>query len=64
MSSSPKITEYIGKIAPRDKVALYMGCSFLPMAGGNFFAGILSGGVYGSMSDKITLLQRYISEKD
>lgn len=63
MSSSPKITEYIGKIAPRDKVALYMGCSFLPMAGGNFFAGILSGGVYGSMSDKITLLQRYISEK-
>jgi len=60
MASSPKITEYIGKIAPREKVALYMGASFLPMAGGNFFAGILSGDVYGSMSDKITLLQREV----
>ena len=57
MASSPKITEYIGKIAPKDKVALYMGASFLPMAGGNFFAGILSGNVYGAMSDKITLLR-------
>ncbi|MFW5706166.1 MAG: MFS transporter, partial [Bacteroidota bacterium] len=58
MASSPKITEYIGKIAPPEKVALYMGASFLPMAGGNFFAGILSGDVYGSMSDKTNLLQR------
>nr|NQU90484.1 MFS transporter [Bacteroidota bacterium] len=57
MASSPKITEYIGKIAPKEKVALYMGASFIPLAGGNFFAGILSGDVYGRMSDKITLLQ-------
>jgi dipeptide/tripeptide permease len=63
MASSPKITEYIGKIAPKEKVALYMGASFLPMAGGNFFAGILSGDVYGSMSDKITLLQRDVVSK-
>src|SRR5690606_35914101 len=27
MAGSPKITEYIGRIAPKDKVALYMGCS-------------------------------------
>ncbi len=60
MASSPKITEYIGKIAPKEKVALYMGASFLPMAGGNFFAGILSGDVYGSMSDKTTLLQKEV----
>lgn len=58
MSSSPKITEYIGKIAPGNRVALYMGCSFLPMSGGNFFAGILSGDVYGRMSDKLSLMQR------
>jgi dipeptide/tripeptide permease len=64
MASSPKITEYIGKIAPKEKVALYMGASFLPMAGGNFFAGILSGDVYGSMSDKITLLQREVAARD
>lgn len=63
MASSPKITEYIGRIAPKDKVALYMGCSFLPMAGGNFFAGILSGSVYGHMSDKIYLLQKVLQEK-
>jgi dipeptide/tripeptide permease len=63
MSSSPKITEYIGKIAPLDKVALYMGCSFLPMAGGNFLAGILSGSVYTRMADKITLLQQEVAAR-
>lgn len=63
MASSPKITEYIGRIAPPDKVGLYMGCSFLPMSGGNFFAGILSGPVYGQWSDKITLLQRDLALK-
>lgn len=55
MSSSPKITEYIGRIAPRDKTALYMGCSYIPVAIGFIFAGIVSGNVYQSMSDKITL---------
>lgn len=63
MASSPKITEYIGKIAPSDKVALYMGCSFLPMAGGNFFAGILSGSVYGNISDKTFLLKETLTQK-
>jgi len=55
MSSSPKITEYIGRIAPPDKTALYMGTSFLPVAAGNFFAGIISGNVYQQMSDKVQL---------
>ncbi|MCX6233557.1 MAG: MFS transporter [Bacteroidetes bacterium] len=63
MSSSPKITEYIGRIAPKDKIALYMGCSFLPMAGGNFLAGILSGGVYTRMADKITILQAEVASR-
>ncbi|MBN2639968.1 MAG: MFS transporter [Bacteroidales bacterium] len=57
MAASPKFTEYIGIIAPRDKVGLYMGYSFLPVAIGNFLAGILSGKVYQTMSDKISLLQ-------
>ncbi|MFZ4399009.1 MAG: MFS transporter [Bacteroidales bacterium] len=57
MASSPKISEYIGRIAPKDKTALYMGTSFLPLAGGNFFAGILAGNVYTQMSDKISLLK-------
>lgn len=63
MASSPKITEYIGKIAPKEKVALYMGASFLPMAGGNFFAGLLSGDVYGSMSDKTNLLRQEVEKR-
>ncbi len=63
MASSPKFTEYIGKIAPKDKVALYMGCSFLPVAGGNLAAGFLSGKVYGSVSDKIMLLKQEVSAR-
>jgi dipeptide/tripeptide permease len=63
MSSSPKTSEYIARIAPPDKVGLYMGCSFLPYAGGNFFAGMISGGVYQGMSDKITLLQKEVASR-
>lgn len=58
MAGSPKITEYIGKIAPKDKVALYMGCSFLPVALGTILAGIVSGPVYQHLTDKATLLKR------
>jgi MFS family permease len=58
MSSSPKITEYIGRIAPPNKTALYMECSFIPVAIGVLFAGFVSGNVYQSMSDKISLAQR------
>lgn len=63
MASSPKITEYIGRIAPKEKTALYMGASFIPLAGGNFLAGILSGDVYGKLSDKINLLQREVAAR-
>ena len=63
MSGSPKITEYIGKIAPKDKIALYMGMSFLPVTLGNLLAGYISGGVYGRMSDKVTLLQNDFASK-
>ncbi|MEI7423100.1 MAG: MFS transporter [Prolixibacteraceae bacterium] len=58
MSSSPKITEYIGRIAPPDKTALYMGCSFIPVAIGSLFAGFVSGNLYQSISDKVSLAQR------
>ena len=63
MAGSPKITEYIGRIAPKDKVALYMGCSFLPVAIGNIFAGIVSGPVYQHLTDKATLLKREFVER-
>jgi proton-dependent oligopeptide transporter, POT family len=63
MSSSPRIQEYIGIIAPKDKTALYMGCSYLPFAAGSFFAGIIAGDVYEKMSNKISLLQLEIEKQ-
>lgn len=63
MASSPKITEYIGRIAPKDKVGLYMGCSFLPVFAGSTIGGVISGNVYGGMSDKVTLLIREVKMK-
>ncbi len=63
MASSPRIMEYIGKIAPKDKTALYMGCYYLPLAGGNFLAGIISGNVYGRISDKVTLLKEEVAAR-
>lgn len=64
MSSSPKFTEYVGRIAPPDKVALYMGTSFLPIAAAHQLAGILSGTVYGTMGDKYFLLTKEISKRN
>lgn len=63
MTASPKITEYIGRIAPADKKALYMGYSFIPVFLGNIFAGFISGNVYQSMSDKHTLLVNEITKR-
>lgn len=63
MAGSPKITEYIGRIAPKEKVALYMGTTFLPVALGSFLAGIVSGPVYQQMTDKTTLLKRELAER-
>ncbi len=63
MASSPKFTEYIGRIAPKGKEALYMGTSFLPVAVGNKLAGYFSGPVYQSMADKVSLLQHYVAKQ-
>ncbi len=61
MAFSPKILEYIGRLAPRDKAALYMGTNFLPVALGNFFAGLLSGKIYEITADKYVLLAREVA---
>jgi POT family proton-dependent oligopeptide transporter len=63
MASSPKYTEYIGRIAPLDKKALYMGTSFLPVALSHFAAGWISGKPYEILADKVTLLQKAVAEK-
>ncbi|TKG90161.1 MFS transporter [Puteibacter caeruleilacunae] len=63
MASSPKFTEYIGRIAPDDKKAVYMGSSFLPIAVAHSLAGWLSGPIYEGMSDKIFLLKKEVAER-
>ena len=63
MASSPKYTEYVGRIAPPDKKALYMGTSFLPIALGHFAAGWVSGKPYEILADKVYLLQKAVAAK-
>ena len=62
MAGSPKITEYIGRIAPADKKALYMGYSFIPVFLGNLMAGVISGPVYEQLSDKVLIVKRFASD--
>lgn len=57
MGSSPKFTEYVGRIAPEDKKALYMGTSFLPIAASHQLSGWLSGGPFERIADKFYLLR-------
>jgi len=64
MASSPKFTEYVGRIAPADQKALYMGTSFLPIAAGHQLAGWLSGDVYEKIADKIYILQKEVIKQD
>jgi dipeptide/tripeptide permease len=62
MASSPKFTEYVGRIAPDDKKALYMGTSFLPVAMGHFLAGVISGKPYEVLADKLWLLRKAVAD--
>ena len=43
MTQSARYYEYISRLAPPGRQGLYMGYAFLPIAIGNFFAGILGG---------------------
>ena len=63
MASSPKFTEYIGRIAPEDKKALYMGTSFLPIAASHQLAGWISGRPYEKIADKLYLLKEEVAKR-
>ena len=64
MAFSPKILEYISRIAPADKAALYMGTQFLPMALGNFLGGFIAGGIYNQLADKFHLIRKMLPDID
>lgn len=63
MASSPKFTEYIGRIAPEDKKGLYMGTSFLPIGASHLLAGWISGRPYEKVADKIYLLKAEVAKR-
>ncbi len=50
MMASPTSQEYVGRIAPSNRKALYMGYYFVAIALGNLFGGILSGQLYGKLA--------------
>ncbi|RKZ15271.1 MFS transporter [bacterium] len=53
MMASPTSQEYVGRIAPSEKKALYMGYYFVAVALGNLFGGILSGELYGKLAKEM-----------
>jgi dipeptide/tripeptide permease len=62
MLSSPKMSEYLGVIAPPDKKALYMGYANIPLAIGWGYGSFLGGQIYARAGEKAGLALRYMSE--
>ena len=50
MMASPTSQDYVARIAPKNKTALYMGYYFVSIALGNLFSGILSGQLSGKLA--------------
>jgi len=57
MTTNPTFSSFIALISPKGKEALYQGTYFLPVAAGNFLTKLISGNLYQSWSDKLSLLQ-------
>ncbi len=51
MVSSPRTQEFVGRIAPKEMIGVYMGYSFLPVAFGSLAGGFLSGRLTARISD-------------
>jgi proton-dependent oligopeptide transporter, POT family len=62
MLASPKMSEYLGVIAPADKKALYMGYANIPLAIGWGYGSFLGGQLYQRAGEKAGLALRYLSE--
>ncbi len=58
MMSSPTVSSFIALITPKGKEGLYQGTYFLPVAASYFVTSFISGDLYQSWSDKLSLLQR------
>ena len=62
MLCSPKMTEYLGVIAPPDQKALYMGYANIPLAIGWGYGSFVGGKIYEHSGEKAGLALRYLSE--
>ncbi len=63
MLCSPKMNEYLGVIAPKDKKALFMGYANIPFAIGWGYGAFAGGQIYGRLGEKATLALKYLSEE-
>ncbi len=63
MTSNPKFSDYIAKISPKGKEALYMGTYFLPIAFANLLTKWITGDLYEKFADKVSLLKNLLSQK-
>lgn len=64
MMSSPTVSSFIALITPKGKEGLYQGTYFLPVAASYFVTSYISGGLYQSWSDKLSLLQREMGSRN
>ncbi len=64
MTANPKFSDYIAKISPKGKEALYMGTYFLPIAVANLLTKWITGDLYAKMSDKVVFIREELSKRD
>ena len=62
MLCSPKMSEYLGVIAPSDQKALYMGYANIPLAIGWGYGSYFGGHLYQRAGEKAGLALRYLAE--
>ncbi|MDD3458243.1 MAG: MFS transporter [Weeksellaceae bacterium] len=64
MMSSPTVSSFIALITPKGKEGLYQGTYFLPVAVSYFVTRFISGNLYQSWSDKLSLLQKEMDTRN
>lgn len=64
MMSSPTVSSFIALITPKGKEGLYQGTYFLPVAASYFVTSFISGSLYQSWSDKLSLLQKEMAGRN
>ena len=64
MMSSPTVSSFIALITPKGKEGLYQGTYFLPVAASYFVTSFISGSLYQSWSDKLSLLKKEMTGRN